>query len=231
MFETSMKSPPLANKRILLATDGSRFATECVRCVCRIVWPPNTTIYIVTVVDMESPATKTSAWQETHGIMNWGKTLINDFDALQIEARQIAALAARALTRSLPHVMIEERITVGEPGIKLLESIQDIDPSLIAVGARRTTLSLTMGFGGVTDILIRDGLGSLLIVRQACESVDLILIGSRGFLCDHIPRRIAEIVPLAENATVYFAPTNADSVGIVAEAMRIGALPDSVLSS
>ncbi|HEY50516.1 MAG TPA: universal stress protein [Dehalococcoidia bacterium] len=142
--------------RILLTIDGSHYSYMATRMVEALHLPPQTDITVMTVVPEHAFL----------GGITLGKLrAVSDREDMQHEkALKLLQDAAQALNKT--GLKIESVVRRGNPADEILKTADEVDASLIVMGAKGLTDPLAFRLGSVTQTVMKYAKGSVLLVRQ-----------------------------------------------------------------
>jgi len=143
--------------RILLAVDGSHYSKLATKMVEALYFPPQTDITVVTVVPEHTFL----------GGITFGKlrTTPARKDVQQEKALELLQDTIQALNKT--GLKIESLVRWGNPADEILETADEVNISLVVMGAKGLTDSPAFRLGSVAQTVMKYARESVLLVRQA----------------------------------------------------------------
>jgi len=149
-----------AIRRVLVATDGSKYSDEVVRFLLGLPLPSNSQVFLVTVLHSWSPAlVKTFTMN-----LETDQQILGELQAAEEErARSLMAKVKKQFQQK--GYDIESLVLRGEPAEEILMAAKTLNPDLIAVGAKGLTGIEAFLLGSVAQRVARFSRYSVLIGR------------------------------------------------------------------
>jgi len=146
-------------RTVLLAHDGSAHSDRAVEFVANLPLPAETEVSLVHVVRPLHPFTDISGFGDSH--------LYEALDAAQAERREQGEAILRAAAARLEAAGRRSTTEVldGDPASVILSAAEGRKADLIVVGARGLSRIAKLLIGSVTDRLLNEAQGSLLVVH------------------------------------------------------------------
>ena len=142
--------------RILLAVDGSHYSKLATKMVETLYFPPQTDITVITVVH-EQPFL---------GGITLGRlrAMSSREDVQQEKALELLQDTVQALNKT--GLKIESLVRRGNPADEILKTADEVNASLVVMGAKGLTGCLAFRLGSVAQTVMKYARGSVLLVRQ-----------------------------------------------------------------
>lgn len=178
--ERAMSTPPPI-QHVVLATDGSSHADSALAVASGLIWSPNTTIWVTSIVDVPVPPETLADQFVAKGVADWRQVAEMAHADARDRATTLVATAADQLRAAHPDVTVKEVVRTGEPAAALIAQIDEVGADLVIAGTRGHTVLRSLLLGSVSEALVTTATCPVLIVRDAPETMDTVLVavGSR----------------------------------------------------
>lgn len=153
---------------ILVAVDPSAHAREAIRFVKSVVWPKNTEIYLLHVIEMKHAA----PFSPSDGPSSWDRVISQARGKLVTEARHFLEDTKAEILKA-NHVPITSLVVEGLPGAEILQAAEDYQIDLLILGSRGLSNIKRFLLGSTSEWVVRDALCSVLLVREKLSRVTM----------------------------------------------------------
>ena len=142
--------------KILLAIDGSRYSADAAREVAERLWPPDTTVRVLSAVDSIYPPAS-ELWYDSGDIERAQQEMRKD-------AEQLVTETAETL-RSSSGLTIETVVRDGDPRTVIVDEAKEWSADLIVMGSHGYTGLKRLLLGSVAHSVVSHAPCSVEVVR------------------------------------------------------------------
>lgn len=154
--------------KILVAIDPSPYAREAIRFVKSVVWPQNTEIFLMHVIEMKHAA----PFSPSDGPSSWDKVIYQARGKLVTEARHFLEQTKQDM-HAQKSLIIKSVVEEGLPGAEILQAAQDYQVDLVILGTRGLSNIKRFLLGSTSEWVMRDAPCSVLLVREKLSRVTM----------------------------------------------------------
>ncbi|MGD9851585.1 MAG: universal stress protein [Nitrospirales bacterium] len=154
--------------KILVAIDSSPHAREAIRFVKSVVWPKNTEIYLMHVIELKHAA----PFSPLDGPSSWDRVISQARGKLLAEARHFLDQTKQDMHEQ-HSLTIKSVVEEGLPGEEILTAAQNYQVDLVILGTRGLSKIKRFLLGSTSEWVMRDAPCSVLLVREKLSRVTM----------------------------------------------------------